>query len=385
MVLRRFVCAPVSSSQSRELNANRSYECVDNTAWQILSDLLESSLVGWKSGRRLGFTKGDIGPERNNEDRQLSRLRASNSADAAFNLTLPARLKHPFLISPKHIIMQRTTDSLSKENEHLSKIISELKEERDKFRQQAGKTRQELSQLLCEKERVDCENADLKRTLLCEKERVDCENADLKRTVLGLEERLKDSLIAHSEVPKASTAAESPIEAQFQTLSSPEQDPSTDIFPSKQEELPIDQVPASNSQSRGTIEEAPTLPNTSPTETTTASTTAQITVPDTTASSKLVLPSPSKPIGESAQISPTANVSTPVKSSTSTSRCCGGQSSCCSPLAHAPPLRSALTTFARERGIPTSSSHRITYGSPPYLKRGYQESAVISPPKKRRI
>ncbi len=30
-------------------------------------------------------------------------------------------------------------------------------------------------------------------------------------------------------------------------------------------------------------------------------------------SSKLVLPSPSKPIGESAQISPTANVSTPVK------------------------------------------------------------------------
>ncbi len=74
--------------------------------------------------------------------------------------------------------MQRTTDSLSKDNGHLSKTISELKEERDKFRQQTGKTRQELSQLLCEKERVDCENA------------------DLKRTVLGLEERRKDSLIA---------------------------------------------------------------------------------------------------------------------------------------------------------------------------------------------
>ncbi len=124
MVSRRFIRAPVSLSQLRELNvgtsnvlasapflsqflilqyqANRSYECVDNTAWQILSDLLESSQVGLKSGRQLGkrlpgeviirnlfciffrLYKGDIGPERNNEDRQLSRLHASNSADAAF-------------------------------------------------------------------------------------------------------------------------------------------------------------------------------------------------------------------------------------------------------------------------------------------------------------
>ncbi|SJL15414.1 uncharacterized protein ARMOST_18911 [Armillaria ostoyae] len=260
--------------------------------------------------------------------------------------------------------MQRTTDSLSKENERLSKIISELKEERDKFRQQAGKTRQELSQLLGEKERVDCDNA------------------DLKRTVLGLEERLKDSLITHSEVAEASAAAETLTEAQSQN---PEQDPSANTLPSKQEELST--VPASNSQGRGTIEEAPTLPNTSPTEITTTSTTTHPTTPDTTASSKLVLPSPSKPVEESAQISPTANVSTPVKQpSTSTSRCCGGQSSCCSPLAHAPPLRSALTMSSRGRGgIPTSSSHRIAYGSPPHLKRGYQESAAISPPKKRRI
>ncbi|PBK63046.1 hypothetical protein ARMSODRAFT_963588 [Armillaria solidipes] len=202
--------------------------------------------------------------------------------------------------------MQRTTDSLSKENERLSKIISELQGERDKFRQQAGKTRQEFSQLLGEKERVDCDNA------------------DLKRTVLGLEERLKDSLIARSEVAKVSAAAETAAEAQSQNLSSPEQDPSTDILPSKQEELPI--VPASNSQARGTIEEAPTLPNTSPTETTTTSTTTHPTTSDTTASSKLVFPSPSKPVEESAQISPIANVSTPVKQpSTSTSRCCGGQ------------------------------------------------------------
>ncbi|KAK0445889.1 hypothetical protein EV421DRAFT_1935198 [Armillaria borealis] len=263
--------------------------------------------------------------------------------------------------------MQRTTDSLSKENERLSKIISELKEERDKFRQQTGKTRQELSQLLGEKERVDCDNA------------------DLKRTVLGLEERLEDSLIAHSEVAKVSAAAEAPTEAQSWNPFSPEQDPSTDTLPSKQEELSI--VPASNSQTQGTIEEAPTLPNTSPTETTTTSTTIHPTTSDTTASSKLVLPSPSKLVEESAHIFPTSNVSTPVKQpSTSTSRCCGGQSTCCSPLAHAPPLRSALTTSSRGRGgIPTSSSHRIAYGSPPRLKRGYQESAAISPPKKRRV
>ncbi|KAK0504490.1 hypothetical protein EDD18DRAFT_1134064 [Armillaria luteobubalina] len=260
--------------------------------------------------------------------------------------------------------MQRTTDSLSKENEHLSKIISELKEERDKFRQQAGKTRQDLSRLLCEKERVDCENA------------------DFKRTILGLEERLKDSFIAHSEVAKASTAAERPTEAQSQNLSSPEQDLSTNALPSKQEKLTI--VPPLNSQAQGTLKEAPTIPNTPPTETTTASTTAHLTVSDSTASSKPVLPSPSKPVEQSAQVSPTTNVSTPVKR-TSTSGCCGGQSSSCSPLAHAPPLRSALTMSARGRGMPTLSSHRITYASPPHSKRSYQESAVISPPKKRRI
>ncbi|KAK0487926.1 hypothetical protein IW261DRAFT_1451027 [Armillaria novae-zelandiae] len=229
--------------------------------------------------------------------------------------------------------MQRTTDSLSKENERLSKIISELKEERDKFRQQAGKTRQELSRLLCEKERVDCENA------------------DLKRTVLGLEECLKDSLVAHSAVAKAPTPPETPTEAQSQNLSSPGQGPSTDTLPSKQEELSI--VPSSNSQAQGTIKEAPTLPNTSPTETTTVSTTVtHPTVSDTTASSKLVLPSPSIPVEQSAQISSTMNVSTPVKR-TSTSGCCGGQSSSCSPLAHAPPLRSAVTMSARGRGVRT--------------------------------
>ncbi|KAK0187559.1 hypothetical protein F5146DRAFT_1206408 [Armillaria mellea] len=260
--------------------------------------------------------------------------------------------------------MQRTTDSLSKENEHLSKIISELKEERDKFRQQAGKMRQELSQLLCEKERVDCENA------------------DLKRAVLGLEERLKDSLIAHSEVAKTYTVAETPTETQSQNLSSPDKDMSTNTFPTKREELPI--VPASNSQAKSTKEEAPTLPNTLPTQIATASTTTHLAVSDTT---PVVLPSPSKPV-ESAQISPIAKVSTPVKPFTSTSGCCGGQSSSCSPLAHAPPLRSALTASSRGRGgIRTSSSysHSIAHGSPPHLKRGYQEPAVTTPPKKRRI
>ncbi|KAG7439243.1 uncharacterized protein BT62DRAFT_932572 [Guyanagaster necrorhizus] len=58
--------------------------------------------------------------------------------------------------------MHRTTDSLSKENECLSEVISELKGQRDTFRQQAGKMRQELSKLLREKEKVDCENADLR-------------------------------------------------------------------------------------------------------------------------------------------------------------------------------------------------------------------------------
>ncbi|KAK0457500.1 uncharacterized protein EV420DRAFT_498534 [Desarmillaria tabescens] len=159
--------------------------------------------------------------------------------------------------------MQRSTDSLSKENEHLSKIISELKEERDRFRQQAGKTRQELSELLGEKERIDCENA------------------DLKRTVLGLEERLKDAIVAQSEVTKASSAAETQAqtEAQAQNQPSAQQHLSTNVIPSKQEE-PLPQVPASNSQAQSAIDEAAALPISAPTDTSTANITIQSTVSD---------------------------------------------------------------------------------------------------------
>ncbi|PBK60743.1 hypothetical protein ARMSODRAFT_1026325 [Armillaria solidipes] len=57
------------------------------------------------------------------------------------------------------------SDHPPSEVDRLRQAIAELQDERDKYRHNASKAMREAMELLVEKERLECENSDLKRTM----------------------------------------------------------------------------------------------------------------------------------------------------------------------------------------------------------------------------
>ncbi|SJK99178.1 uncharacterized protein ARMOST_02468 [Armillaria ostoyae] len=57
------------------------------------------------------------------------------------------------------------SDHPPSEVDRLRQAIAELQDERDKYRHNTSKAMREAVELLVEKERLECENADLKRTM----------------------------------------------------------------------------------------------------------------------------------------------------------------------------------------------------------------------------